>query len=251
MPKIVVFDSGLGSLSVIKAIQKKVKAEVIYFADQVSYPYGTKSVRQLDRIIESTISKLQEKFLPDIIVVGSNTPSLLLDIEKKGKIIGIFPPLKEASCKTKTGKIAILATKSVVKSKVLDNYVRKHVPKKIEVVKINATPLVDLVESGKFMSKKQLSKRIIKKIVLPKLQNNVDVVTLSSTHLPFLLPMLKELFPDVIFLDPASSLADKISKILKHKKTKGNKLSIFASGNIGTFRKQLQKIGIKNKVTPL
>lgn len=251
MSKIVVFDSGLGSLSIIKPIQKKVKAEVIYFADQVNYPYGTKSIHQLDRIIKSTISKLQEKFYPDIIVVGSNTPSLLLDVEKKNKIIGIFPPLKDASCKTKTGKIAILATKSVVKSKALDNYVRKHVPKKIQVVKINATPLVDLVESGKFISEKQLSKTIIKKIVSPKLQNNIDVVTLSSTHLPFLLPMLKELFPDVTFLDPASSTADKISKILKHKKTKENKLKIFASGNIGTFHQQLLRIGIKNKVTSL
>ena len=83
MPKIAVFDSGLGSLSVIKHIQKQINVEVIYFADQDNYPYGTKSIRQLDKIIKSTISKLQEKFDPDIIVIGSNTPSLLLDIEKK------------------------------------------------------------------------------------------------------------------------------------------------------------------------
>ena len=80
MPKIVVFDSGLGSLSVIKSIQKKINAKIIYFADQDNYPYGTKSVPQLEKIIKSTISKLQEKFEPDIIIVGSNTPSLLLDI---------------------------------------------------------------------------------------------------------------------------------------------------------------------------
>lgn len=90
MSKIVVFDSGLGSLSVIKSIRKKIKAEVIYFADQANYPYGTKSVRQLDRIIKSTISKLQEKFEPDIIIVGSNTPSLLLDIEKKIELLAYF-----------------------------------------------------------------------------------------------------------------------------------------------------------------
>ncbi|MGI0062249.1 MAG: glutamate racemase, partial [Nitrosotalea sp.] len=88
MVKIAVFDSGLGSLSVIKPIQKRIKAEIIYFADQKNYPYGTKTVSNLDKIIKSTISKLQEKFNPDIIIVGSNTPSLLLDIEKKDKIIG-------------------------------------------------------------------------------------------------------------------------------------------------------------------
>jgi len=203
MPRIAVFDSGLGSLSVIKSIQKIVNTEIIYFADQDNYPYGTKSVRQLDKIIKSTISKLQEKFKPDVIVVGSNTPSLLLDIEKKNRIIGVFPPLKEAVLKTKTGRIGILATKSVVESKSLDNYIKKNVSSKIQVTKINATPLVDLVESGKFLLKKQASIKIIKDVIIPYLEKNIDVFTLSSTHLPFLLPILNELFPSVLFLDPA------------------------------------------------
>ena len=250
MAKIIVFDSGLGSLSIIKPIRKKINAEVIYFADQSSYPYGTKTVSQLDKIIKKTISKLQEKFKPDIIIVGSNTPSLLLDIEKKNKIIGIFPPLKEAKLKTKTGHIGILATRSVVKSKALNNYIRKNVSSKIQVTKINATPLVDLVESGKFIYEKQKSKKIIKKLIEPHIQN-VDVITLSSTHLPFLLPILKELFPDVIFLDPADSVALHISKILKNKQSQKNKFRIYASGNIKILHKKLEKIGIKNKVNPL
>ena len=249
MPKIVVFDSGLGSLSVIKSIQKKINAEIIYFADQDNYPYGTKSVSHLDKIIKSTITKLQEKFKPDIIVVGSNTPSLLLDIEKKNKIIGVFPPLKEAASKTKTGQIGILATKSVVKSKSLEKYIKKNTSK-IQVTKINATPLVDLVESGKFLSKKQSTKNIIKKIITPYLEKNIDVFTLSSTHLPFLLPILKELFPRVLFLDPADSVVHNILKILKHKKSK-NSMQIYASGNIEKFHQRLLKIGIRNKVSPL
>ncbi|MDR3782526.1 MAG: aspartate/glutamate racemase family protein [Candidatus Nitrosotalea sp.] len=250
MPKIAVFDSGLGSLSVIKSIQKKINAEVIYFADQDNYPYGTKSVRQLDKIIKSTISKLQEKFEPDIIVVGSNTPSLLLDIEKMNKIIGVFPPLKEAVSKTKTGLIGILATRSVVKSKSLDKYIKKNVSYKIQVTKINATPLVDLVESGKFLSKKQVLINIIKKTITPYIEKNIDVFTLSSTHLPFLLPILKELFPNVLFLDPADLVTQRVLKILNHKKSK-NVFKIYASGNTENFHKKLMKIGIKNKVNSL
>jgi glutamate racemase len=248
MLKIAVFDSGLGSLSVIKSIRKKINAEVIYFADQDNYPYGTKSVRQLDKIIKSTISKLQEKFEPDIIIVGSNTPSLLLDIEKKNKIIGIFPPLKEALSKTKTGRIGILATRSVVKSKSLDKYIRKNVSSKIQVTKINVAPLVDLVESGKFLSKKQVSSNIIKKIITPYIEKNIDVFTLSSTHLPFLLPIFKKLFSNVLFLDPADSVAQRVSKILKHRKSK-NSLKIYASGDTEKFHQRLIKIGIKNKVS--
>jgi len=250
MTKIVVFDSGMGSLSVIKPIQKRINAEIIYFADQKNYPYGTKTVSQLDKIIKSTISKLQEKFSPDVIVVGSNTPSLLLHIEKKDKIFGVYPPLKEAALKTRSGKIGILATRSVVKSKILDRYIKKNVPNKIHVTKINATPLVDLVESGRFISQKQLSKNTIQKIIKPHVQNNTDVFTLSSTHLPFLVPMLKELFPSVTFLDPADTVAKRVVKISKYK-SKKSRLKIYASGNISTFQKQLQKIGIKNKVNSL
>ena len=250
MTKIVVFDSGLGSLSVIKPIRKRINAEIIYFADQKNYPYGTKTVPQLDKIIKSTISKLQEKFNPDIIVVGSNTPSLLLDIEKKDKIIGVFPPLKEAVSKTKSGKIGILATKTVVENKIFDKYIRKNVPARIHVAKINATPLVDLVESGKFISQKQASRNIIKKIIDPYLKNNIDVFTLSSTHLPFLVPILKELFPGITFLDPADTVAQYISKILKHK-TEKSRLKIYASGDMDMFQRRLIKIGIKNKPSPL
>ena len=250
MVKIAVFDSGLGSLSIIKPIQKKINAEIIYFADQKNYPYGTKTVSQLDKIIKSTIIQLQEKFEPDIIIIGSNTPSLLLDIEKKDKIIGVFPPLKEAVRRTRSGKIGILATKLVVENKILDRYIKKNVPKKMYVEKINATPLVDLVESGKFVLQKQISKNIIKKIIFPHLENNIDVFTLSSTHLPFLIPILKELFPSITFLDPADAVSGHISKILKHKSEK-SRLKIYASGNIKTFQKQLTRIGIKNKVNQL
>ncbi len=60
MVKIAVFDSGLGSLSIIKEIQKITKSEIIYFADQKNYPYGKKSQAQLRTVIQKTI-KLLEK----------------------------------------------------------------------------------------------------------------------------------------------------------------------------------------------
>src|SRR3990170_1204954 len=198
MVKIAVFDSGFGSLSVIKQIRKKMKAEVIYFADQENFPYGKKSVSELRRIINKTISTLKKEFKPDVIVVGSNTPSILFSGYKSSKIIGVYPPLKEASKKTKTSSIAILSTQNVIKSK----------------------PLED---------------------------NQVDVVTLSSTHLPFILPLLHQLFPKIEFLDPANSIVTKILKIHNLQKTK-NTFTIYSSGKITRFQKQLNKIRIKRKV---
>ena len=252
MVKIVVFDSGLGSLSIIKPIQKKVISDIIYFADQKNFPYGEKSVPELAKIIKSTIKTLDNNFDPDLIVIGSNTPSLLLKkVINSPRIIGVFPPLKEAKRKTKTKTIAILATKSVIESKALQNYIKKNIPNKIRVIKINVSSLVDLVESGKFVDDKKLCKNKIKKILSkPFLQNHVDVATLSSTHLPFLLPFFKEIFPSVIFLDPGEIVAKKIAKkIGRQDKTKS--LTIFASGNVKVFQKKLSKIGIKNKIRSL
>ena len=250
MPRIIVFDSGFGSLSIIKSIQKKIKSDIIYFADQKNFPYGTKSISNLRKIIVSTIDKLEKKFKPDLIVIGSNTPSLLLKNIIKPKIIGVFPPIKCAVNKTKTNTILMLTTKSVVESNALKNFIKKNVPKKIKIITINASPLVELVESGKFISNRKLCKKKIEKFLLEPIKNSdADVATLSSTHLPFLLPILKQVFPKVIFLDPANNIAEQILK--KMKKSKRNSMKIFTSGNVGRFQKQLHQIGIKNTVESL
>ncbi|HSB56607.1 MAG TPA: aspartate/glutamate racemase family protein [Nitrosopumilaceae archaeon] len=252
MPRIAVFDSGLGSLSIIKLLQKKIKSEIIYFADQKNFPYGTKSLSELENIIKSTISKLEKKFNPDIIIIGSNTPSLLLKKITKPKIIGVYPPLIQAVNKTKSHSIAILATKSVIESNELRNFIKKNVPKTITVNPINASALVELVESGKFIYDKKFCKKRIEGVLLKQITtNNIDVVTLSSTHLPFLLPILKQVFPNIIFLDPACLVADQVARKLKIKNSKRNSMKIFTSGNLKHFQKLLSKIGIENKVKPL
>ena len=253
MVKIAVFDSGLGSLFIIKSIQKKIKSDIIYFADQKNFPYGTKSKPHFKKIIEKTISTLMKKFNPDLIVVGSNTPSILLkNILKKPKVIGVLPPLRDAVSNTRTSSIAILATKSVVESKSLKNYIKKNVPHSIKVIKINASPLVELVESLQFVHDKKLCKKKIRDLLLePFKTNNVDVVILSSTHLPFLLPMLKKIFPMVKFLDPANTVANEIVMVVSKKKSKKNTIRVFASGNVALFQNKLKQLGFIYRVRTL
>ena len=249
LAKIVVFDSGLGSLSIIKEIQKIVKTDIIYFADQKNYPYGIKSQAQLTTIIKRTISLLEEKFVPDIIVVASNTPSLMINLVTS-KIIDVKPPLKLAQKKSKSKKIGILATKSAINSKGLTNYIKKNnISKSYKIFKINGSNLVDLVESGKFLNNKNYCKKIIKEnlenIIISE---KIDVITLSSTHLLFLKTMLKKEFPKTKFIDPGNIVATKVFLKIKNKQSKRNSLKIFTSGDVISFKKKLNKIGIKNKV---
>ena len=252
MAKIVVFDSGLGSISIIKEIKKIMKTDIVYFADQKNYPYGNKSQAQIASIIKKTINMLEEKFTPDIIVVASNTPSLMLNLQT-GKIIDVKPPLKLAQKKSKSKKIGILATKASVNSKGLVNYVKEsNIPKAYKIFKINGSNLVDLVESGKFLNKKNYCKKIIKKSLDDYIiTEKIDTITLSSTHLLFLKTLLEKEFPQVEFIDPGSVVAKKIFLKIKNKQSKRNSLKIFTSGNIINFENKLKKIGIKNKINYL
>ena len=252
MAKIAVFDSGLGSLSIIRALQKQFKAEIIYFADQQNYPYGKKTQAQLRTIIKKSIKLLEEEFAPDIIVVASNTPSLMLNLASR-KIVDVKPPLQVAKKVSKSKKIGILATKSAVSSKGLENHIKKNnFSKSFQVFKINASELVELVESGKFLTNKKFCKKIIEKNFKKNiLKNSIDTITLSSTHLTFLKQFLEKEFPNIKFIDPGDIVANKLFTKIKNKQSKRNSLKIFTSGNVETFQKQLSKLGIKNKVNEL
>ena len=161
MARIAVFDSGLGSLSIISEMQKTFKSEIIYFADSQSYPYGKKSQAQLEKIIRKSITLLEE-FSPDYIIAASNTPSLMLNLSTS-KIFDVKPPLTEAKKLSKLKQIGILATESAIKSKGLSKYIQKNISKSFKISKINGSNLVDLVESGKFLTEKNIVKKLLEK----------------------------------------------------------------------------------------
>ena len=213
MVKIAIFDSGLGSLSIIKEIQKIAKVEIIYFGDQENFPYGQKSKSKLKKIIANSIKKLNEKFTPDFIVIGSNTPTIMLDVECE-YIIGVKPPLSEAQKLSKTKNIGILGTKSAIQSKELSKFIiDSKLNQEIKIHKINGSSLVELVESETFLTNKLVCQNLIKKTLENKIvKKNIDIITLSSTHLPFLKLMLEKEFPKITFIDPANFVAKRIYK---------------------------------------
>jgi len=250
MAKIVVFDSGLGSLSIINAIQKICKSEIIYFADQKNFPYGKKSKKYLEKTINQTIKTLDENFSPDLIIMASNTPSLIVKIKNK-KVIGVTPPIREAMSVSKTKNIAILGTQAPIKSKNLSTYIKKYnFSKDTKIFKVNASTLVDLVESTKFITNKLYCKKIIRRELSNVFSNEIDVATLSSTHLSFLKSLLSSVFPQVKFIDPSDTVACKVFKRIKNE-SKKNSIKIFSSGNVKIFQKNLHKLGMKKKVNYL
>ena len=250
--KIAVFDSGFGSLSIIREIQKKIKGELIYFADQKNFPYGVKSKIELENIIKDTIVLLEEKFSPDFIIMASNTPTLLLNFSRiSPKIIGVYPPLNDAVKMSRTKNIAILGTRTIIQSENITKFIENcKVPNDIVVHKIDCSLLVELVESGKFLTDKEYCKNIIKEVLEDVfLDNSIDVATLSSTHLPFLESFLRLIFKNVKFLDPAENIANDIKNLIRDNDLQQNVLRIFTSGDVNLFKKNLQMMGINNEVS--
>ncbi len=248
MARIAVFDSGLGSLSVIRAIREEVKCEIIYLADQKNFPYGLKRRAELKKIIGDTICMLEERFGPDLIVVGSNTPSILLDVESP-RVLAVKPPIKRAQRESASKSIAILTTQAMVKSRSLPAYIQsQRISDVIKIHKVNCSDLVGLVESGDFLNDVEKTRKVIRATLERRFRKDgIDVATLSSTHLPFLRGLLEELFPEIKFLDPARDIAMEIGK--KVSPAKKNSLRIYSTDETGAFGDNLKRLGIKNKVT--
>ncbi|MFL6323744.1 MAG: glutamate racemase [Nitrososphaeraceae archaeon] len=253
---ICVFDSGLGSLSIIRELRREIPHEnLLYFADKSHFPYGTKQREELHEIITNTINYL-EKYKPKLIIIASTTPSInVLDEIKKNasiSLIGVRPPLKEACRLTKKKHIGIMATQASISSKALAEQIKKEVPQDILVTKINASPVIELVENGTYITNERRTFDVISNMIGDELDEKVDVITLSSTHLPFVKRYLSSLLPTVKFVDPAKIVSRDVKKFLlsnkKLRKSGVGRLEVFVSGGKRQFEQIIRIMGIREPV---
>jgi len=254
---VAVFDSGIGSLSIIRELRREVPCEdLLYFADRAHFPYGTKSHAQLREIIINSVHYLK-RYRPKLVVVASNTPSLqVLDDVRRAvtdvPILGVRPPLKEASRLTKKKHIGIMATEGTIRSKELDIQIRREVPQHILVTKFNASPVVELIERGVHLENERTTFDIISRVLGDNVDEKIDVITLSSTHLPFVKRYLNALLPTVRFVDPAQTVAREVKKFLSFhrmaKKTGTGRLQILVSDEKSEFEHSVRAMGVKEPV---
>jgi glutamate racemase len=246
---VAVFDSGIGSLSIIRELRREIPYEdLLYFADRVHFPYGTKSHSELLEIIVNTINYLK-RYKPKLVVVASNTPSVrVLDEVRRSitdiSIIGVRPPLKEAARLTKKKHIGIMATEGMIRSREFENQIRREVPQHILVTKFNASPIIELIEHGVHLE--------ISRVLGDNIDEKIDVITLSSTHLPFVKRYLNSLLPTVRFIDPAQIVAKDVRKFLAFyrmtKKSGRSNLRILVSDSKRGFEKSVRALGVREPI---
>ncbi len=250
---IAVFDSGLGSLSVVREIRKIAPAEnILYFADKLNFPYGKKSKDELKPIIRNSI-KFLEKYRPKLIVIASNTPSIQIFDEIKNEfsidIIPTKPPLKKAASMSKKNHIAIMGSTGLLNSKEFNYLLKREIPQHIFITKIDSSDLIDIVENGSFLSDRNHTFKIIQKTIKSNFDDSIDVLVLGSTHLPFIKNYIGDLLPSIKFIDSSSQVAKDARNYLQFNKDLNRngrgKLEILVSSNKKDFQAILRYMGTR------
>lgn len=254
---VAVFDSGIGSLSVIKELKKEIPHEdLLYFADRFHFPYGNKSHQQLYDIILGSI-KFLETYKPKVIVLASLTPSvqILHNVRTRVNtpIIGVMPPLRRAAKLSKKKHIGIMATEGTLFSQELSALLRKEVTQDVHITKFNASPIIELIEKGTYIVNERKTFDTISHVLMGKLEKEViDVVILCSTHLSLVSNYFGSLFPLVKFIDPSNTVAKDVKKFLHYnrmwRRSGIGRLQVIASGDKDQLEQTIRLMGIREPI---
>ncbi|WP_244642463.1 glutamate racemase [Phyllobacterium sp. 628] len=247
---IAVFDAGIGSYAIVDLIRRKLPhQDILYFADRANFPYGRKPRSELLGIMRQTLDFLMG-YDPSAIVIASNVPSITVMDDMvpmtNVRLFGVLPPLPEALAQSRTGKVGIMGVQSMIDSPELRHFVARHTDRPENVALINASSMVDLVESGDFLfdpaGTRQKVDHFLQGLFVEHL--GIDVLTLSSTHLPWLLPYFLDCRPSCRFLDPAEAIVHTIGEGTRGSGKTIGLVTESAEYRVDAFRAMLTKLRI-------
>ena len=247
---VAIFDAGIGSYAIVDLLHRKQpQRDIIYFADRAHFPYGKKTADELADIMKLTFKRLM-RYDPSAIIIASNAPSIMVFDRVKDSspvpLYGVFPPLEEAERKSRSGHVAIMGVASMVKSEMGKAFVKNHSKKPENVALVNASPMVELVESGTFLFDPEKTQAEVNRFMEDLLTEHpsVDTCTLSSTHLPWLKNFFEKAAPQCCFLDPAESIIGKLEKNYSGSGLIQGLVTESAEYRLQDFKKMLRKLDI-------
>ncbi len=216
-PKVLVFDSGLGGLTVLGALTSALpSADYVYAADDAAFPYGGLSDEALVARVLRVIDRLIQRERPDLVVVACNTASTLALPALRARFdlpfVGTVPAIKPAVAATRSGVVAVLATPGTVR--------REHTRAMIDafaggaqVVLVGAPNLAAFAEAelrGAPVDDATLAAEIGPCFV-ESAGRRTDSVALACTHFPLLTGRFRRLAPwPVDWIDPAPAVARRV-----------------------------------------
>ena len=211
-----IFDSGVGGLTVLAEIKKKLPNEnIVYLGDTANFPYGNKIKEDIVNFSRENIKKLIKKGAKVIVIAcGTATSQALevLKIEFDLPIIGIIEPTVNYIKKRDIKKIGVIATEGTIRSGAWERALKNEITD-IQVVNKACPMLATIAEEGRAMSKE--GKQVIKEYMKPFKQNNIDKIILGCTHYPIYEKLIKEeLGYEVELINTGNTVAEYLGKLL-------------------------------------
>jgi len=247
-----IFDSGVGGLSVLRAIRAQMPEEsVVYFGDQGHIPYGPRSMEQI-RSFSEAITKFLLGQNAKIIVVACNTASAaalkyLRERFPDVQFVGMEPAVKPAAEQTTTGRVGVLATPATFQGALYASVVERFA-NGVELFQNTCPGLVQQIEQGNLNGDE--TRRILEDALLPMLEKNIDTVVLGCTHYPFVIPLIQRIVGDakrVRVIDPAPAVAKQVERLLEAGGMKGPSsahahIKFYTSGEPAFIKSMLPKL---------
>lgn len=234
-----IFDSGVGGLSVLRAIRAQMPEEsVIYFGDQGHIPYGPRPMEQIRDFSEAITKFLLERGAK-IIVVACNTASAaalryLREKFPNVQFVGMEPAVKPAAETTQTGRVGVLATPATFQGALYASVVERFA-NGVELFQDTCPGLVQQIEGGNLNGPE--TRKILEDALRPMLERNIDTVVLGCTHYPFVIPLIQEIVGEnVRVIDPAPAVAKQVKRLLeaggtRNDQSAGGDVRFFTSGD--------------------
>lgn len=217
---LLLFDSGVGGLSVLAEVRKVLPdAPVIYAADNGGLPYGTKSEAEVAARVCGLLGRMSERYKPRLICIACNTAStialgMVRDVLNV-PIVGTVPAIKPAAEQTSSGTIGLLGTAATIRQPYVDRLSAEFASDKT-VLRFGAGELVGAAEAK--LRGLPVDPAVIARAAAGLRDQpggaDIDTVVLACTHFPLLEEELGAAFgPGVRFVDGAKGIARRIAHL--------------------------------------
>ncbi len=226
MSRVLVFDSGVGGLSIVQSIQAQAPNVTIdYAADSGFFPYGLKTDQELKERLPMLCAALVKEAQPDLLVLACNTASTLaLDAVRECvdiPVVGTVPAIKPAAEQTETGVVGVLATPGTVRRQYLNN-LEKEFASQVKVLRHGTAGLVELAE--RYVRDEVLSIDQFETAISPLFSKengeDIDTIVLACTHFPLIKHQIQNACPKHVkkLIDSGEAIARQVIKRLKEEK---------------------------------
>lgn len=222
LPRILVFDSGLGGLTVLAEVDRlRPEAERLYLADDAVFPYGDLSEADLVARVLAVLGPVIESRGPDAVVVACNTASTAVLPPLRARwpeiaVVGTVPAVKPAASASLSRRIAVLATPGTVARDYTRDLVRAFAGD-CTVDLVGAKRLATLAEAA-LRGESVEDAAVLAEIApafLDRDGRRTDTLVLACTHYPLLVPVFERVAPwPVTYLDPAPAIARRVDAVL-------------------------------------